>query len=213
MISIRNMNSYATLTSQPLTRFIVAGVVFISLAILFLSTETLPNNARHLFKPPPSHPPPQQYGPGNAAGSGSHIGEPSSRALSEWKKPKDLKVIGLVFYGRKDFVEILDCYLKVRICRYGEIGNQADVMTSQRNLVENGGIMDEVIFAVHTDNQHDLEYLDQLVNTTHAYTKYQQEKDYEWLVGSWEKVERGNIYIKIDDDVVSQLGFFFNRNK
>jgi hypothetical protein len=79
----------------------------------------------------------------------------------------------------------------------------ADMIALQRNLVENGGMLDEVIFAVHTDNEHDLEYLDQLVNTTHSYTKYQQEKDYEWLVGSWEKVERGNIYIKIDDDVVS----------
>lgn len=116
-------------------------------------------------------------------GSGSHIGEPGNQALRAWKKPDGLKVIGLVFYGRKEFVEVLDCYLK-------------------RNLVENGGIMDEVIFAVHTDIEHDLEYLDQLVNSTAGYTKYQQEKEYESLVGSWEKVERGNIYIKIDDDVV-----------
>jgi len=41
------------------------------------------------------------------------VGEPSSQALREWKKPEDLKIIGLVFYGRKEFVEILDCYLKV----------------------------------------------------------------------------------------------------
>lgn len=27
--------------------------------------------------------------------------------------PEDVKVVGLVFYGRKEFVEILDCYLKV----------------------------------------------------------------------------------------------------
>jgi hypothetical protein len=82
----------------------------------------------------------------------------------------------------------------------------------QRNLVENGGILDEVIFAVHTDNKRDLEYLDQLVNTTEAYTKHQQENDYEWLVGSWEKVERGNIYVKIDDDVVSTFVFSLDQN-
>jgi hypothetical protein len=92
-------------------------------------------------------------------------------------------VIGLIFYGRREFVEVLDCYLK-------------------RNLVENGGMLDEVIFAVHTDKTDDLEYLDQLVATSASYTKYKTEKDYEWLVGSWEKVERGNLYIKIDDDVV-----------
>ena len=28
-------------------------------------------------------------------------------------KPGGVKVIGLVFYGRKEFVSILDCYLKV----------------------------------------------------------------------------------------------------
>ena len=70
--------------------------------------------------------------------------------------------------------------------------------------------MDEVIFAVHTDIKHDLEYLDQLVNSTAGYTKYQQEKEYEWLVGSWEKVERGNIYIKIDDDVVCLSSFMIH---
>jgi hypothetical protein len=64
-------------------------------------------------------------------------------------------------------------------------------------------MLDEVIFAVHTDIKSDLEYLDVLINSTASYTKYQQEGEYEWLVGSWEKVEKGNIYIKIDDDVVS----------
>ena len=31
-----------------------------------------------------------------------------------YKKPKDLKVYGLVFYGRWDRVQILECYLRVR---------------------------------------------------------------------------------------------------
>jgi len=104
-------------------------------------------------------------------------------ALRNWKKPEGVKVIGLVFYGRKEFVEILDCYLR-------------------RNLVRNGGMLDEVVFAVHTDKENDLAYLDQLVNGTEGYRKYQQQNEYEWLVGSWEVVEKGNIYVKIDDDVV-----------
>jgi hypothetical protein len=121
MLFLRNMKSYATLTSQPMARFLLAGALFISLAVIFWSTETIPSTAKHLFKAPPSHPPEHRYGPGAAAGSGSHIGEPSSRALSEWRKPKDLKVIGLVFYGRKEFVEILDCYLKVCIVIWKEV--------------------------------------------------------------------------------------------
>jgi hypothetical protein len=63
-------------------------------------------------------------------------------------------------------------------------------------------MLDEVIFAVHTDKKHDLEYLDQLVNTTQSYTKYEEKKKYKSYVNSWETVEKGNIYIKIDDDVV-----------
>ena len=27
--------------------------------------------------------------------------------------PEDVKVVGLVFYGRREFVKVLDCYLKV----------------------------------------------------------------------------------------------------
>jgi hypothetical protein len=110
------MKSFAGITSQPMARFLLAGVLFLSLAVVFWSTETIPSNARHLFKAPPPHQQELAYGPGAAAGSGSHIGEPSSHALKEWRKPKDLKIIGLVFYGRKEFVEILDCYLKVCIC-------------------------------------------------------------------------------------------------
>ena len=33
--------------------------------------------------------------------------------LVQWTKPKDVKIIGLVFYGRKRYVEILECYLRV----------------------------------------------------------------------------------------------------
>lgn len=35
------------------------------------------------------------------------------RAIAEWDKPVGLKVVGLVFYGRKRYVEVLECYLKV----------------------------------------------------------------------------------------------------
>jgi hypothetical protein len=93
-----------------------------------------------------------------------------------------MKIIGLVFYGRRQFVEVLDCYLK-------------------RNLVKNGGVMDEVIFVVHTDNKEDLLYLDQIVNSTDGYKKHEQEKKFDGWVGPWELVERGNIYMKIDGEL------------
>ena len=41
-------------------------------------------------------------------------------AIAEWKKPRAMKVIGLIFYGRRRFVSVLDCYLKVRVLRSPE---------------------------------------------------------------------------------------------
>jgi hypothetical protein len=113
----RNVTSHSVLTSQPLARFVIAGFFLLSLVLLVWSTETVPK-VRHILRPK-AHPPPlhrhspERYSPGATAGSASHIGRPSIEALRQWRKPAGLKVIGLVFYGRKQFVEVLDCYLKV----------------------------------------------------------------------------------------------------
>ncbi|KAK7708967.1 hypothetical protein SLS64_006447 [Diaporthe eres] len=94
------------------------------------------------------------------------------------------KVIGLVFFGRRELVEVLDCYL-------------------QRNLKANGGLLDEIIFVVHTDIQEDLDYLETLVPRRPEYSKYEVKGTYRWLAGSWEPVTNPDaIYVKIDDDVI-----------
>lgn len=95
-----------------------------------------------------------------------------------------VKVIGLVFFGRRELVEVLDCYL-------------------QRNLRANGGLLDEVIFVIHTDIQEDLDYLETLVPRRPEYSKYEVKGTYRWLAGSWEPVtDPDAIYVKIDDDVI-----------
>lgn len=33
------------------------------------------------------------------------------RGVEKWQKPDDLKAVGLIFYGRKNFISILDCCL------------------------------------------------------------------------------------------------------
>ena len=53
-------------------------------------------------------------------------------------------ITALVFYGRKQNVEILIKYLKV-------------------NLRKNGGILDRIKFAVKTKNKDDLDYLNELI--------------------------------------------------
>lgn len=62
--------------------------------------------------------------------------------------------------------------------------------------------MDEVHWAVNTDDPPRLAYLDSLVKTSKSYVKVDLPGlgfDSVWATA----VKRGNIYIKIDDDVVS----------
>ena len=131
----RSITTYSTLSSQPFARLVFVGTILLSLVLIIWSTEAVPT-ARHLFgsksgPPPLNRHSPDQYSPGAAAGSASHIGKPSIESLRGWRKPASLKVIGLVFYGRREFVEILDCYLKViftfikMIWRAGSMANMS----------------------------------------------------------------------------------------
>jgi len=75
----------------------------------------------------------------------------------------------------------------------------------QRNLKSNGGILDEVIFAVKTEDKADLAFVDELVQYP-GYRKYVATQEYEGFSGSWECVnETDTIYVKVDDDVVSSI--------
>ena len=106
----------------------------------------------------------------------------SNKAASRLQRPKDTKIVGLIFFGRRDRASILDCYLK-------------------KNLASKGGWLDEVVWGVNTDDTDDLAYLDELLPTSSAYRKVElQDRSY---FGLWnESVEAGNIYVKLDDDVV-----------
>ena len=100
----------------------------------------------------------------------------------KWVKPEGFKIIAFVFYGRPPTVSILDCYLK-------------------RNLVSNGGFLDEVHWFANTDILYDLNYLDVLTNSSDLYIKKEMnETGYQHI---WENaVEPGTMYLKIDDDMV-----------
>ena len=112
----------------------------------------------------------------STAGTGS-----TAKGSSEWKKPSDFKIIGLIFFGRPPVVAVLDCYLK-------------------RNLASNGGWLDEVHFVVNTQKEEDIMYLDKLVATTDAYKK--KNLDNLGYNEIWKTVEPEHMYIKIDDDIV-----------
>ncbi|KAF5724814.1 hypothetical protein FMUND_370 [Fusarium mundagurra] len=105
---------------------------------------------------------------------------------SKYVKPDNITVSGLVFYGRQSRVEIMKCYI-------------------ERNLIENGGWLDEVLWVVNTEQKGDLRYLEEiLASNPQRYKKIYSDE----IAGTytykniWKKLERGKYYVKIDDDVV-----------
>lgn len=114
----------------------------------------------------------------------SNLAPKNANSTQKWTKPENLKIIALIFYGRPETVSILDCYMK-------------------QNLASNGGFLDEVHWAVNTDNLDSLRYLDELVKTSNGYKKIVL--PHLGFESIWEHaVEKGNLYIKIDDDIVRQ---------
>lgn len=114
-----------------------------------------------------------------------------------WKKPPGLKVVAMVFYGRKRNVDILDCYLQQNLARNG-----------------GGGYLDEVVFMVKTANEDDVEWLRAHVRGVEGYV-FQDldmcttENGYGCI---WEYADEDDtLYLKIDDDIVSPFLSRFTR--
>jgi len=85
--------------------------------------------------------------------------------------------------GRPVFVDILDCYLK-------------------KNLVSNGGWLDEVHFMENTKNEEDLIWLDTIMEHEPLYKKRKV-----GVGGAFDNIwqlaqEDNTMYIKVDDDIV-----------
>jgi len=96
---------------------------------------------------------------------------------------RDVRIYGLVYYGRRTYVDILNAYL-------------------ERDLRANGGVLDGVIFAMVKYSVEDLNYVVSL----------QQRNPHSYIIpwhmegGAWDVIwrladEPGAYYIKIDDDV------------
>jgi hypothetical protein len=79
-------------------RWIIALVIFAVIAI------TLTATSRHHLRRPREFAFPVPY---------SDIGHSKMIEIKEFVKPKDVTIIGLVFFGRKNRVEMLRCYLEV----------------------------------------------------------------------------------------------------
>jgi hypothetical protein len=113
-----------------------------------------------------------------------------SIAVPQFVKPDNITIIAFVFFGRRNRVEMLRCYL-------------------ERNLKENGGWLDEVHWVLNTNKESDLLYLEELLKTSDSYKKVDLTTEgavgFAGFAKAWGHVERGKLYVKIDDDVVCPL--------
>lgn len=93
-------------------------------------------------------------------------------------------ISALVFYGRRRYVKILNCYL-------------------EQNLIENGGLLSEVIFVSKTNQHADIMYLQKLV-AQHPGTYFiRNDSDLKWTFHvHYRNLDPNRYYVKIDDDVL-----------
>ncbi|XDG00560.1 hypothetical protein ABKA04_000175 [Annulohypoxylon sp. FPYF3050] len=106
--------------------------------------------------------------------------------ISGWQKPRGFKIVAVVFYGRKQNVDILDCYL-------------------QENLVSRGGYLDDVWFMVHTKKAEDIAWLNEFVKKSPYYKQKGLGSCGEEEANAcvWDYlVDENTLYIKMDDDIL-----------
>jgi hypothetical protein len=73
-------------------------------------------------------------------------------------------------------------------------------------LVDNGGWLDEIHWVQNTNKQEDLADLEEILASSPRYKKIDLSSEGVGFAGyanAWGHLERGKLYIKIDDDVVS----------
>ena len=127
-----------TFNSAPMKRFVLPAALLITLCLFLFFSPHFQETRSHLLRKPysskdrvdhsqqSSHPSqslqnhperpkrPQQYSQHN----GIKLDRETLVTIREWQEREGLKkIVGFVFYGRRDQASILDCYLKVRRSR------------------------------------------------------------------------------------------------
>lgn len=102
--------------------------------------------------------------------------------LLNYPKPP-IRVAAIILAGRKEYIEVLRCYL-------------------ERNLVRNGGWLDEVLFIIRPIKDVDRVYLNDLIESVPEYIAYDppNKKDLSYTK-IYSQCRTDTIYVKIDDDV------------
>lgn len=102
-------------------------------------------------------------------------------------KPDGLRIVGVVFYGRRDRSSLLECHVR-------------------KNLAAFGGWLDEVIWAANTDDVDDLTYGEHIAATSEQYTfiriRHENNDNGYQDIYTQTITEPDTIYVKMDDDIV-----------
>ncbi|KAJ5225164.1 hypothetical protein N7468_006389 [Penicillium chermesinum] len=101
-----------------------------------------------------------------------------SQGAGYFPKPDGFQIIALVPFTYFERTEILDCYLR-------------------RNLVQNHGFLDKVVFIPQTDDKASLEWLYSIVSRTEEYAIAPSGHEMDWKIAHGD-----NMYIRIDGDTV-----------
>lgn len=156
-------------------RLVIVAAAFTLVLLIFTATS--------YYRPSPQapHSPPQtvDHAP-TFTNPAQAVGVP------KLTKPEGVPIVGYIFFGRKSRVEILRCYI-------------------ERNLVDNGGWLDEVHWVRNTDQPDDLAYLEEILKSSPRYKMIDLSSEGVGFAGynnAWNHMERGKLYVKIDDDVV-----------
>jgi hypothetical protein len=91
-------------------RWFIVAAVFTLVVLLFTATSHYrplrPHDLEH-SSPRPSQTSSPAPAPTNSA---------KTVPVTQFKKPKDIPIVAMIFFGRKSRVELLRCYLEVRSC-------------------------------------------------------------------------------------------------
>lgn len=159
-----------------ITVFVWLNYVFVGLPARVTATSP-PNSAAITVTPPPPPAPTENMQPPETNSTVSLQHQPT---LS---KPDGVRVIAVVFYGRRSRASLLECYLR-------------------KNLASHGGWLDEVIWAINTKNEDDLHYLEGILESSDNYHSVRPSKQNYQAVWDAACTEKDTVYVKIDDDVV-----------
>ncbi|DBB14093.1 TPA: hypothetical protein ACH3X3_001050 [Trebouxia sp. C0006] len=107
----------------------------------------------------------------------------NSRKWKPWLKSHKIRVAALIFYGRREYVRILNGYVK-------------------QNLLKNGGVLEEVVWIVQTDNKRDIAWLNNVLLPSEPEfysTKSVAGKNY---TEQYQSLDPDVYYVKLDDDTM-----------